>query len=137
MKIEINKLTLDKTDVKFLKKVAEKSVKLLKLKFSELSIAIVCDARMKALNKKHRKKDRVTDVLAFDYGLQFGGQGEIIICLPQAKRQAKELGHSLKDELIILLIHGLLHLAGYNDETKKDFNKMLKKQKEVWRKIKQ
>lgn len=114
---------------KFLEKVAEKALKILKFKLPELSIALVDDARIKELNRKYRKIDRVTDILAFDYG-------EIIICLDQAKRQAKELNNALKKELSILLVHGILHLAGYNDETKKDFNKMLKKQKEVWQKIK-
>jgi len=128
MKIEINKLSPEKVDVGFLKKIAEKTAKLVKLKIPELSVVLVCDRRMKALNKKYRKKDRITDVLAFDYG-------EIIICLPQAKKQAKELEHLLKEELATLLIHGILHLAGYNDETKKDFNKIEKKQKEVWQKI--
>jgi probable rRNA maturation factor len=114
---------------KFLEKVAEKALKILKFKLPELSIALVDDARIKELNRKYRKIDRVTDILAFDYG-------EIIICLDQAKRQAKELNNALKKELSILLVHGILHLAGYDDETKKDFNKMLKKQKEVWQKIK-
>jgi probable rRNA maturation factor len=136
MKIEINNLTKGKTGVKFLGKFAEKVLKLVKLNIPELSIAIVKDREMIPLNRKHRKRNRTTDVLAFDYGLPFGGQGEIIICLDQAKRQAKELRHSVKKELEILLIHGILHLKGYDDGTKKDFNKMLKKQKEVWGKIK-
>ena len=135
MKIEINKLTSDKIDVGFLKRVAKKTLKLMKLNIINLSIAVVDDAQIKVLNKKYLKRNRVTDVLAFDYGLPFGGQGEIIICLPQAKRQAKKLGHSFKKELAILLIHGILHLVGYNDETKKDFNKIEKKQKEVCQKI--
>ncbi len=129
MKIEINKLTSDKTSVEFLKAVADKTAKLLKLKIPELSVALACDRRIKALNKKYRKKDRITDVLAFDYG-------EIIICLPQAKRQAKELGHSIKKELSILLIHGLLHLTGYNDETKQEYDIMKREGDNILNKIK-
>ncbi|HUT96399.1 MAG TPA: rRNA maturation RNase YbeY [Candidatus Paceibacterota bacterium] len=141
IKIEINNLTRKKIILGFLKKVAEQILSLNKLgiknlkKFSELSVAVVGDKEMIKLNKKHRNRNYTTDVLAFDYGLQFGGQGEIIICLDQAKRQAKELNNVLKEELSILLVHGMLHLAGYDDKTKKDFNKMLKKQKEVWQKI--
>jgi len=116
-------------DEKFLKRVAEKTADALKIKEpEEISIVLVCDARMKKLNKQYRKRDKTTDVLAFDYG-------EIFICVPQAKRQAKELGYLLKQELGTLLIHGLLHLAGYDHKTKKDFNKMIKKQQEVWRRI--
>ena len=130
IKFEINKLTLEKgVDEKFLIGVAKKAAKELKLKEpDEISLVLVCDARMKGLNKKYRKRKGTTDVLAFDYG-------EIFICVPQAKKQAKELGHSLKQELAILLIHGLLHLAGYDDEIKKDYNKMKKKQDDIWQKI--
>ncbi|OGZ33130.1 MAG: rRNA maturation RNase YbeY [Candidatus Portnoybacteria bacterium RBG_13_40_8] len=122
---EINKLTPDKTSVVFLKKIAENTVKIIKLKgFNEISIAIVCNTRMKNLNRKYRGKNETTDVLAFDYG-------EIFICLPQAKRQAKKIKHSLKKELAILLIHGILHLAGYNDRTKSGYNKMVKLQEDL------
>ena len=113
---------------KFLEKVAEKTLKILRIKIPEISIVLVSDTKIKELNRKYRKINRVTDVLAFDYG-------EIFICLPQAERQAKQLGHSLKKELAILLIHGILHLAGYDDEKKLDYNKMVRKQEELWQKI--
>ena len=124
---------------RFLEKVAEKTLKILKIKILEISIVLVGDAKIKALNKKYRKSNKVTDVLAFDYGRLLGDlpkrHGEIFICLPQAKKQAKKLGNILKKELSILLIHGLLHLAGYDHRTKKDLNKMLKKQEEICQKI--
>ncbi len=129
MKFGINNLTKSKIDKKFLGKVAKKTVQELKLKkFDEISIVIVGDKRIKSLNKKYLKRNRVTDVLAFDYG-------EIFICLPQAKKQAKEMGHSVKEELAILLIHGILHLSGYNDKTKISYNKIVNKQKEIWQKL--
>jgi probable rRNA maturation factor len=131
MKIEINKLSPEKVDMGFLKRVASKTCKVLSRACrgkKEISIVLVDGAKIKALNKKYLKRNRVTDVLAFDYG-------EIIICLPQAKRQAKELGHSLKEELATLLIHGILHLAGYNNETKKDFNRMLKRQNKIFKEV--
>lgn len=123
---EINNLTSKRVDKKFLKKVTEKTLKILKIKLTEISIVLVSDTKIKELNRKYRKINRVTDVLAFDYG-------EVFICLPQAKRQAKQFGHSLKKELATLLIHGILHLAGYDDETKKDYNKMMKAQNEILR----
>ncbi|MFH1129161.1 MAG: rRNA maturation RNase YbeY [Patescibacteria group bacterium] len=129
MKVEINKLVSDKIDLKFLEKFAQKVLKLMKLNVVNLSIAIVDDAKMKALNKKYRKKNKTTDVLSFDYG-------EIIICLNQAKRQAKKEKHSLEQELEMLLLHGILHLAGYDDQTKKDYNKMIIRQGGIWREIK-
>lgn len=128
MNLEINNLTKNRIERRFFQKIAERAIKILKIKIEEISLVFVGDARMKNLNKKHRKRDRVTDVLTFDYG-------EIIICLPQAKRQAKKFGHSLKDELVVLLIHGILHLVGYDDETKKDYNKIVSKQEEIWQRV--
>lgn len=129
MKLEINNLTRGKIDKRFLEKIAKKTLKFLMFgKEAEISLVIVEEGRMRNLNKKYRKKNKVTDVLAFDYG-------EIFICLPQAKRQARKLGHSLKKELAILLIHGILHLAGYDDETKKDYNKMVRAQKKIWQEL--
>ncbi len=128
MKFEINNLTRGKVDRGFLEKVVEKTLKILKIKIPGISIVLVGDAKIKELNKKYRKRNKVTDVLAFDYG-------EIFICLPQAKRQARKLGHSLEKELAILLIHGILHLAGYDDETKKDYNKMVRAQEEIWQEL--
>ncbi len=127
-KFEINNLTKGKIDKGFLERVGKKVLKFIKVKMPEISVVLVSDAKIKELNRKYRKENRVTDVLAFDYG-------EIFICLPQAKRQAKELGHSFKKELTILLIHGILHLAGYDDKAKGDYNKMVSKQEEIWEKI--
>lgn len=132
---EINNLTKNKVDKSFLQKVAKRIFKSIKLReIQEISVAIIGDDEIKNLNKKYRKKDKVTDVLAFDYGSP-GSQGEIFICLPQAERQAKKIGHSLKNELGILLIHGILHLAGYEDKTVKDRERMNKMQENIWRKI--
>jgi probable rRNA maturation factor len=128
LNLEINNLTPNKIEEGFLKKTAEKALKFVKIKIPEISLVLVCDARMKSLNKKYRKRNKVTDVLAFDYG-------EIIICLPQARRQAKELRHSLKDELKILLIHGILHLAGFDDETKAGYKKMMAAQEKIFKSI--
>jgi probable rRNA maturation factor len=127
--LEINNLTNLKIDKSFLCDVAKKTLSLIKFKIPEISVVLVCDARMKSLNKRYKNRDKITDVLAFDYG-------EVIICLPQAKKQAKELGHSLKKELGILLIHGILHLAGYNDQTKQQRERMTKKQDNIFLKIK-
>jgi probable rRNA maturation factor len=126
---EINNLTNLKIDKSFLCDVAKKTLSLTKVKNPEISVVLVCDARMKSLNKRYKDRDKITDVLAFDYG-------EVVICLPQAKRQAKELSHSLKKELGILLIHGILHLAGYNDQTKQQRERMTKKQDNIFLKIK-
>ena len=128
-KFYTNNLTKDRINKKFLENLAKRTLRFVKIEIPEISLVLVCDARMKALNRRYCGRDRVTDVLSFGYG-------EIIICLPQAKRQAKKLGHSLRCELATLLIHGILHLSGQNDETKNGYNKMLKIQNNILAKLK-
>jgi probable rRNA maturation factor len=84
-----------------------------------MAIAIVSDERMRALNRRFRRKDRVTDVLSFT---PFGGTsldllGDLAIARGLAARQARRHGHSLRVELRILALHGLLHLLGYDHDT--------------------
>ncbi|MEK6706021.1 MAG: rRNA maturation RNase YbeY [Bdellovibrionota bacterium] len=81
----------------------------------KVSVAIVGSAVIKKLNTVYRGKMAETDVLSFPaHGIfrQSGYLGDIIICLPVLKRQAKLLGHAATDELDVLLVHGLLHLLG-------------------------
>lgn len=79
-------------------------------KMAEVSIAFVEDKEIKELNKKFRRRDKPTDVLAFSLSESIG---EIIISTDTAKSQAKEYGNSFISEILLLLIHGLLHLLGY------------------------
>jgi probable rRNA maturation factor len=81
----------------------------------DLSIGIVSDRRMRALNRQFRGKDKVTDVLSFPSG-ERGFLGDIVIAQGVAKRQAKEAGHSTQVEFRVLALHGLLHLLGYDHE---------------------
>jgi probable rRNA maturation factor len=87
----------------------------------EVGVKLCSDATMAAYNRKYRHKAGPTDVLSFPDGSlgQEGGVylGDIVIAVPVAARQAKEAGHALAVELQILLLHGLLHLAGYDHET--------------------
>ena len=79
----------------------------------ELSIALVSDAEMRALNRRWRGQDRPTDVLSFP--LQEPGLlGDVVISLQTARRQAREGGWPLAAELRRLLAHGLLHCRGYD-----------------------
>ena len=83
--------------------------KILGKKYS-LSIVFVGDVRMKRLNKEYRKKDKTSNVLSFEIS---NVSGEIFINLPMAIRTSKKNKVSLKKELEFLLIHGILHLSGY------------------------
>jgi len=74
---------------------------------------------VRELNQRFRGKDAPTDVLSFPAPAVFqvrGMLGELVICLPVLKKQAVELGHSPEEELRILLVHGVLHLLGYDHE---------------------
>lgn len=82
----------------------------------DLSIAIVSDRRMRALNRQFRGKDAVTDVLSFPSD-ERGFLGDIVIAAGVTKRQAKDAGHSEQTEVKVLALHGLLHLLGYDHES--------------------
>lgn len=160
---EIHNFTQNEIDEKFFRKVAEVVLKEVGIKEKiEISLAIVGDGRMRKLNKMYRGRNRVTDVLAFEnkpvipylakafprlkkgQNLEFieppdgiKRLGEIILCYPQAKKQAKSLGHSLEKELTILLTHGILHLFGYEHEKgEKQEIEMKKKEDIIFKKIK-
>lgn len=94
----------------------------------ELSLLVVDDAVMAALNGQWRGEPHPTDVLSFPQQERDGSEhghpasegalclGDLVIALPTASRQAAERGHGLREELRVLLVHGLLHLLGYDHE---------------------
>ncbi len=98
----------------------------------ELSLLFVDNIAIRKLNKKYRKKDKATDVLSFapceakDFILPYEMLGEIIISVEMAKQQARELNTVLREEILRLLIHGILHLCGYEHEnvSKQEGSKM-------------
>ena len=97
----------------------------------DVSVAIVSDRRMRALNRQFRGNNIATDVLSFPAKtpgsfFESGGAGkmnpasflgDIVIAAGVAKRQAKEAGHSIQTEVRVLALHGLLHLLGYDHAT--------------------
>ena len=89
---------------------------------AELSVLFIGDRAMRTLNHAWRNKDRTTDVLSFPLRggrfphIQPDVLGDIVISVPVAARQAAEAGHSLLIELEQLLVHGLVHLLGYDHE---------------------
>jgi probable rRNA maturation factor len=85
----------------------------------ELSIALVDDATIRALNRTYRNKDKPTDVLAFPLHEpgQDGLLGDVIVSVETARRQAARRRRPLLAELTMLLAHGLLHLVGYDHQT--------------------
>ncbi len=87
---------------------------------SEVTVVFLNDAQMRRYNFQYRKKNSSTDVLSFPVNDLLDGRhylGDILISLDRASHQATEKGHSMKRELEILLLHGILHLQGYDHET--------------------
>jgi probable rRNA maturation factor len=84
---------------------------------SEVSVLFCADGRMRALNRRYRGKDRSTDVLAFPAGTSGGFLGDIVISVPYASREARRRGQPRAREIDRLLVHGFLHLMGYDHET--------------------
>lgn len=114
----------------------------------ELGLVITSQEKVKRLNKDYRGKDAPTDVLAFYMTAAGEGRdaessgfitppdglrhlGEVIISYPQAVLQAKERQHSVKRELAILIIHGVLHLLGYDHEEPGPGDEMRAREKEI------
>ena len=81
----------------------------------EVSVLFCGDARMRSLNRRYRRKDRSTDVLSFP-GAGFA-LGDIVISVPYASREARRRGGTTRREIDRLLLHGYLHLLGYDHET--------------------
>lgn len=116
-----------------LEAIAGKILKCLKI-FPEWSIGIAFmdDRQIRILNKKYLKHDQATDVLAFNYSRN---TADIAISLETARKNAALYDNSYQDELILYIIHGFLHLFGYEDSAKTAKEKMWRKQEELFKKI--
>lgn len=85
----------------------------------EVDVLLADDRALRRLNREFRGKDKATDVLSFPAAAAFAAQhaGDLAISLEAAAQQAAEHGHSLRDEVRVLMLHGLLHLNGMDHET--------------------
>lgn len=82
---------------------------------ASLGVRFCGDREMRRVNRQFRDKDKTTDVLSFPG--EEGHLGDILISVPTARRQAAEAGHPAERELMVLLLHGVLHCLGYDHET--------------------
>ena len=99
---------------------------------AELSVALVGDGEIAALNERFLGRREVTDVLAFPYSGEGEALcGEIVVNAELAAREAAGRAHSAQDELMLYLVHGLLHLLGYDDHTAADARRMHRREGEV------
>ena len=84
----------------------------------DVELIIGDDEYIRNLNREHRDIDRATDVLSFPLNSEFEGMplGSLVVSIDRVKDKASELGHSIDDELALLVIHGMLHLLGMDHE---------------------
>jgi probable rRNA maturation factor len=106
-----------------------------------LSVTYVSPSRMRELNSRYKGSERDTDVLAFSMteGRRLRGAegylGDIVISPDAARRQAGTFGSTEKEELKLYLIHGILHLLGYDDEDPAARGRMERRQEELARRL--
>jgi len=119
----------------------------------EVSISFVNNQEMRSLNKEYRNIDKETDVLSFplvefieeklntededaEYIEEEIALGDIVISMEKAVEQSEEYGHSFKRELAFLLVHGMLHLLGYDHDEEASEGEMFDKQEEILKNMK-
>lgn len=125
-------------EIKELKKLIKYALKFENLDNVEFDIIFVNNETIKKLNRDYRNIDRSTDVITFaleDYSKIIYGKirvlGDVYISIEKAREQAKEYGHTELRELSFLMIHGFLHLLGYDHLIKEEEEIMFKKQEEI------
>ncbi len=148
--IEINNLSEEEIDSRLAKIAAalviENETKETDYLGAEASIAFVGEREMIQVNKKYRGKDEATDVLSFAYGDNAAGftvsggirmLGELVVCSKRVRKDAKDRGKSFEEEMIWAVIHGILHLLGYNHEKGGEESKTMRgKEKDYLDKLK-
>ena len=110
---------------------------------TQVSLSLVTAEEIRQVNRRFRRIDRVTDVLSFPQLSFTPGEeeeknergeiilGDILICVARARSQAEEYGHSLRRELAFLTAHSMLHLLGYDHQTKAQEQEMFAKQEQI------
>lgn len=128
-------------DTRRLKQIAGRALNVLDEPNAELSIYIVDDTEIKNLNYRYRGMDKATDVLAFSMreGQRIKGAegilGDVVISAQTAAKQARRLRKEIKYEIFLYLVHGILHLVGYNDASYEARKKMERVQNEIFQQV--
>ena len=132
---------LPRLDRRRLRSRAQRILRSLDLPEAELSVTLVDDADMAELNEQYRDKTGPTDVLSFSlvegaFSERRGGLlGDVIVSLDTAQKQARRGRRSLDDEVLRLLIHGTLHLVGYDHEVSEEARVMRAEERRVLREV--
>ena len=113
--------------VPFLRRNLLRAHAILKPALGEMSLALVGDARMSKLHAQFMGIEGPTDVLTFPLDEDARGRvtsGEVVVCVAEARRRAKDHKERPERELLLYALHGMLHLCGYDDRTAADFRRM-------------
>lgn len=137
---DISDAQADISDAPFdawLAKQARHAVRLCKVNQAQLTLAIVADEEMADLHEQYTGVAGTTDVLTFDLSDHVEAdahgnatesltviEGDIILCIDEARRQAAQRSHDTGHELLLYVVHGLMHLLGEDDHTEEDFHRM-------------
>ncbi len=118
MRVEIQSKAAGAPPAARVRGVLSRAARQTRSRASEVSVLFCADARMRSLNRRYRGKDSSTDVLAFPAGGAGAGfLGDIVVSVPYAAREARRRAEPSSREIDRLLVHGLLHLMGYDHET--------------------
>lgn len=122
-------------DFSYLLEVIDMALKIENVAHAVFTIVFVNEERIKKINRECRGIDRVTDVISFAFEEtkdfvcpDYRFLGEIYVCIPRMEEQALLYGHSKKRELSFLVVHGILHLLGYDHMEKREEEEMFHKQ---------
>jgi probable rRNA maturation factor len=121
---------------RFFAPLAQRAAKLEKLPHTDMAVILVNAQKMRSLNKKFRGKDKTTDVLSFAEGESLVKEkkkslGDVVICLSEAKKNARTYKRPVEKEVALLFVHGLLHTAGYDHATTADRAHMFERQDSI------
>ncbi|NKE72064.1 rRNA maturation RNase YbeY [Nitrospiraceae bacterium HYJII51-Mn-bac16s-1-B09] len=121
---------------------ARQILSLQKLDHAEMGIILVNNRQIRVYNRDYRKKDQPTDVLSFPMREGVGGElhpdflGDVMISLERSAEEAILYGRSRREQLLILLIHGVLHLLGYDHErSPKEERRMQRRERLLFKRI--
>ena len=135
--IEIRFEAVASTSREWIKRVVGSTLRAQGTSKGALSVLLTDNRTIQRINKKHLSHDCATDVISFwvDKKALTGPEkrylGDIVVSVQMARQKAKELGIPFKEELARYLVHGVLHLLGYKDKTKKDYLKMHERQEQI------
>jgi len=137
LKLEIT-APVGKAHIPFLRAKLQAAHKILRPSLKELSLALVNDSAMSKLHEQFMSIAGPTDVLTFPIDEDSRGRiisGEVVVCVPEARRQARVMGTTVQREVLLYALHGMLHLCSFDDRTAAGFQEMHRTEDEIFKRL--